>query len=633
VKGVPVTPQIFGFENVDSEFILQVDSDAIIVRRDRNHSYLKDMVSSLESRPNAISISFNIAHEEGSPAKEYDSPGDGGFVPEVRFCLIHRNRLMEQLPLPNSVEDGMLQMTWYRSLHRAQKERGLVSLRGGDPRSFYIHPPNERKTKIGEWKEIVSRAEAGFVPRVQYESVDLEGQIEEWKGPKRKEEYVFIICGRNAGPGKFERCWTSLLQQNFERWGAIIIDDSSDDGTGDYIRGALEGRKRNTTLIVNRERRGVLANINNAIRGYCVNPDSVIIILDMDDMLLGPNALRVIHNHFMRGADMTVGTYWRSGKGIPDFKADFHNLSPPRCGDVWMHPRAFRKYLFDAVPEDRMKHNGEWIDKFTELTYMVPIAQMSQRPRQIHVPLYFWEPHHPRNMDHYRRNQETIGYVASYEPLPKLERESLVLPAGELCNKEFHEPSVIFLRHAEKMVPQDRGSDHADVPLTEQGKEDSRVFGGQIRGKIGQIISSPTLRTMQTAESIREGNRSDCPITVLSDFRTSGCKNRSLWDIKKKELGWSRLIRSWIDGDLPLDIVESHLEFALNLLSLVSANMGKNEDAHCVVVTHDHVITALSGFFNDPAFRVGYLSGFARSKESVARLLEEDRMERNGLQS
>lgn len=148
ISNVPVTPQLYAFESVNSDYILQVDSDAIIVRRDWAHSYLRDMKEALIKNKKALSMSFNIAHSMDSGKKEYTSPGNGSFVPEVRFCLIDRKRFLSNRPYPNSLIDGKLGLTWYRSVEKAQLERGLVSLRGGDSRSFYIHPPNDVKRDV-----------------------------------------------------------------------------------------------------------------------------------------------------------------------------------------------------------------------------------------------------------------------------------------------------------------------------------------------------------------------------------------------------------------------------------------------------------------------------------------------------
>ena len=411
VKNVPVVPQLYAFEKCKGKYILQVDSDAIIVRRDWNHSYLNDMQIALSNNKNALSVSFNIAHSPDSSVNEYTSPGNGHFVPEVRFCFTHRERFFKQRPYPNVLVNGCLKLTWYRAVEKAQYERSLVSLRGGDPRTFYIHPPNDIKQDIDQWYSLIDRAESGYIPETQFENVDLVNRPDDWNIPKRNESFVFIMCARNITPSKFLRCWQSVLGQNMGNWGAIIVDDASDNCLPEFISFLIAGYKDKITFIRNRERKGILANINKAIRNYCADPDSVIIILDADDMLLSKDVLLNLHRNYLKGADMTVGSMLRVEKGIMPFVPDFKNPRNIRGGDVWMHLRTFRKYLFDRIDQNDFKKDGEWIDKFTELTYMVPISEMASNPIHIRFPIYLWEPGHVRNDEHYRKNEETINHI------------------------------------------------------------------------------------------------------------------------------------------------------------------------------------------------------------------------------
>ena len=91
IENIPVTPQLYAFEIANGDYILQADSDVLIVRRDRGHDYVGDMISSLRNNPKALSVSFNIAHNPDSKFKEYTSPGNGEYKPEVRFCLFEKN--------------------------------------------------------------------------------------------------------------------------------------------------------------------------------------------------------------------------------------------------------------------------------------------------------------------------------------------------------------------------------------------------------------------------------------------------------------------------------------------------------------------------------------------------------------
>ncbi|MDY0061451.1 MAG: histidine phosphatase family protein [Myxococcota bacterium] len=176
VTDVPVAPQLDGFERAQGEYLLQADVDVIIGRRDRLHDFLSDMAFALDADPMNVSVSFNIAHQ--STAYRLYSAPPGGFVPEVRCCLLDRRKLFALRPLPNSLDDaGRLQLTWYRSLQQRQQEEGWLSLRGGDGRSFFIHPQNGVKRAGGIWPAVQAKVEQGCIPAVQYEHHDL---VEDW---------------------------------------------------------------------------------------------------------------------------------------------------------------------------------------------------------------------------------------------------------------------------------------------------------------------------------------------------------------------------------------------------------------------------------------------------------------------
>ena len=61
-------------------------------------------------------------------------------------------------------------------------------------------------------------------------------------------------------------------------------------------------------------------------------------------------------------------------------------------GNVWQHLRSFKKYLFDAIPDDALRLDGEYIDIPNDWAYMLPIVEMAEKPVHISEPLYLYEP-------------------------------------------------------------------------------------------------------------------------------------------------------------------------------------------------------------------------------------------------
>ncbi len=622
IKDVPVYVQLFGFEKAIGKYILQVDSDAIIVRRDFNHSFLKDMKLALQIRKDALSVSFNIAHNDQSQFKEYSSPKSGMFVPEVRFCLFEKERFFSHRPYPNEVRKNRLVLTWYRSVEQAQLKKNLVSLRGGNPKSFYIHPPNSRKTDSDEWIYILNRAEQAFVPDVQLENVDLKGSTIDWKGPKRNESIIFVICGRNVPPKKFLRCWKSLINQNLRNWGAILIDDGSENSLSELMTFLSRKFNDRITVVSNHKRLGVLHNIVTAVKDYCENPFSVIVILDGDDMLLSNDTTRNLRRFYSQGTDMTVGTFFRLDKGILPYVPNFHNPRNKQGGDVWMHLRSFRKYLFDYVNINDIKRGEEWIDKFTELTYMVPIAEMALNPLHIKWPIYLYEPTQNRDDEHYKENRNTIEYILNKKVYSKAKLPEFPLKPSSVLSKSLSEndSNIVFIRHSEKEPNKKEPS------LTKEGIELCQIYGNNLPFKLDLILTTNTKRTVKTVKYILEANRAEnCKIEILNNYSKSYTTSKEERDYYKKKYGWLSYLERWVKGNFentkmvqPRDIVKVLLQEVLSKIEECNAKQ-------TLVVAHDNTITFLVNYISKKIItKVDYLSGVVISKKGLKKLLNKE---------
>ncbi|MFN9973783.1 MAG: glycosyltransferase, partial [Phycisphaerae bacterium] len=150
---------------------------------------------------------------------------------------------------------------------------------------------------------LVDLVEKGALPATQLGHVDLHGGPRRWLQHRRSESVVFVVTGRNVPPGRMRRCLDSLLAQEGDDWGAIVIDDGSEGLTRDYLSMFLARHRDRITLLQPRERRGQLANTVLAVRHVCVDPEAVIITLDLDDALLGRGVARRVLAAHRNGAD------------------------------------------------------------------------------------------------------------------------------------------------------------------------------------------------------------------------------------------------------------------------------------------------------------------------------------------
>ena len=210
--GAPVASALAGFEACTTRYVLHVDADLMIGRLDRHHDYLADMLGVTAGDPEANHriVQHSRWHMIGlSPRAEGLARGRT----EPRAGLIVLDRLRHARPLPNRLDRERLALPWHRALDQAVGQGAGRSYRGGDRRSFFVHPPNARKHHVPEWFAVLDRIEHGLVPAVQNGNVDWVGTVADWMRPRRREPFVFVVSGRNVPPGRLRRCFESMIRQ------------------------------------------------------------------------------------------------------------------------------------------------------------------------------------------------------------------------------------------------------------------------------------------------------------------------------------------------------------------------------------------------------------------------------------
>lgn len=358
---IPITPQLYAFESAKGDYILQLDCDVLICRYDPKHSYLDDMIGALEANENSISVGFNIPKKNNIQFTDYHAP-EGGYKPEVRFSLIHKERMLKSRPWPNELIKGKLKYSWYQSLHLHQKETHLVSLRGGDPRSFFIHPQNYRKTCNYNMSIITDRVEKGIIPDFQLEQFDLQGSLYGWTVPKRNEKLVvFCLIDKNTPIERFYRFFESIKKQSFKDYGVLIINNTADHLLDKKLWDTLKSYK-NVTYLFNRYTLMTSQCLYIGLHYFTNNLDSLIILSNPNDYFIGNETfaemverVNLYEADVMIGKQIDVNSLHDCGLLTVDF------LRPEEVeSNTYQSPKAFKKELFETLsPYDlkKMKKN------------------------------------------------------------------------------------------------------------------------------------------------------------------------------------------------------------------------------------------------------------------------------------
>jgi hypothetical protein len=389
-SGVPVFPQVWCFEQLRTRYVLQADCDVLVGRYSRGHDYIAEMISAHQPE-DVMGVGFNIPQPEGAVTRPYHAPA-GEYKPEVRLGLFDLPRLFASLPWPNAASPSGLALGWYQSLHKVLGQRGFRCLRGGDPRTFYIHPLNSLKSANGLIDEVRSIMEAGCVPPVQAEKWDVVGDPTIWRPPLRSEDIVFLVMGRNTPQSKISRCLRSLHCQRDQDFGVIIIDDASDPMIASAIARDAAFLRGRLTLVHNSRRIGRVGNKWRAVHELVVPESTMVVVLDMDDALISPDTVDILKSARGKGADLVVGGVFRPDKPLKLYPVDFSQAAAHRgSGNVWCHLRAFTRAAFLKLSEDDLKINGQWVDEVSDYLTMVPMTVRTQRHATLDGFLYLHE--------------------------------------------------------------------------------------------------------------------------------------------------------------------------------------------------------------------------------------------------
>jgi SAM-dependent methyltransferase len=416
-NGQPVHVTIHGFDQCKTDLVLLVDSDCLIHRPSRDDRYLLAMQEILAGDPDGLTMAMPIRHVKPVPVT---SIGDrGNWRVEVRCCLISRKNLDRVLPLENKeVEGGVLEYSWHRAVDNALQHFPLHSYRGSAGKTSFIHVPNERKAGFDEWFSIIKSVERGYVAPQQEGQVDLTGTIREWLG-QRDEPIIILARGRDVPVAKIRRCLASLDRQDEKNWGLLLVDAGSANGSAEFLRDVTIPRyNHRVTLYENLEPCAPMENIDFVIRHLCTNPESLIVMVDLDDALIGTQVFSTLMELVSLGVDLTVGTTLRTDK-FKEYPVDFANPRKTRGGNVWQHLRTFKKGLFDRIPQEYFQIEGEWVPHAEDWAFMIPLAELAKNPHYIKEAVYFYEPSPDKAC---RATEERERIIARIMEKPSLKR-------------------------------------------------------------------------------------------------------------------------------------------------------------------------------------------------------------------
>jgi glycosyltransferase involved in cell wall biosynthesis len=199
------------------------------------------------------------------------------------------------------------------------------------------------------------------------------------------------MVGYNSKPW-IRKSVESALAQNHENFDVIAIDAETNDGTYDIL--CEYQTAFNFTLIRNSPRKYQSQNIFEGSK--LVKNGSIIVTLDFDDWLYDDNVLTVLDKIYNDNVWMTYGGYITNTGRLANIRAYSDDIVRENKfrEDDWKatHLRTFRRELILKIKEeDFFDDNGEWFKAAGDLTFMIPMLEMSgERFEWSRQPLYVY---------------------------------------------------------------------------------------------------------------------------------------------------------------------------------------------------------------------------------------------------
>lgn len=389
-NGQGLLATLLGFESVATKYVFQTDSDILYCNKDSNA-----FLAGLESlRRGAVTATIGIACRENG-RKIY------GKRTEVRTSFVNLQKLQGLLPLPNSVVDGVAQMPWHRALDVVLQSKESVRLKSKDV--WFVHPENQQKQEINFVSYVEDCVASGKAIFAQCGKVNLQADRQAW-AQQTDASVVVYIRGYNTPCEKLKRMFDSLKKQTYQNFQIVYVDDASTNESAEYAKFVLAYDKYfvgKNIAFFNDVNVGELTNFLFVMQNVIKNKNAIVINLDNDDYLVNDHAVEIIVNEFDKGAEITCGNCIRLDKPLKKYKVESFERVWERGGDnIWLHPKCFKRYLFDAVDiETDLKIDGKLVEINTDFAFMLPMIRVAKKKAFIEEVLYYFEP----SMDNVKR--------------------------------------------------------------------------------------------------------------------------------------------------------------------------------------------------------------------------------------
>jgi glycosyltransferase involved in cell wall biosynthesis len=175
--------------------------------------------------------------------------------------------------------------------------------------------------------------------------------------------FVFVLVANNNGI-TCERTLLSILNQDYDNFRLIYIDDGSNDGSYEKVQAFLENHYmgEKAELFHNNEHQGTIESIYRAI--HSCKSNEIIVILEGDEFLAHENVLNRL-NHYYANPDVWVTE--AISMGYPSYEKQ----------EMVPKLRSFYVGLFQRIKLQDFLQSGEFLSGSPDDICKVPLRELS----------------------------------------------------------------------------------------------------------------------------------------------------------------------------------------------------------------------------------------------------------------
>jgi glycosyltransferase involved in cell wall biosynthesis len=250
-----------------------------------------------------------------------------------------------------------------------------------------------------------------------------------------KDEKPFVVIVPSYNNEEYvEKNLSSILEQEYQNYRVIFIDDSSSDKTIEKALQVIENHSAEdiVTLIRNQENYKALYNLYYTIQA--LSDDTIVFIVDGDDWLAHPRVLKELNRYYSNpDVWLAYGQYitypkYEKGKTGP-LNAKIRSI---RGQHTFPQLRTFYAGLFKKIQLRDLLYQGDFFKTSSDLAVIFPLWEMA-REHAVFIPdvLYVYNRESPMNDDKiHRQSQEFfdryIRALPSYHVIDLFQSESVL---------------------------------------------------------------------------------------------------------------------------------------------------------------------------------------------------------------